>query len=69
MANGVILSKIEELEKQVKSLKKLARQEIGRSEFRPTMVHKKALKKARDNRARGKVLTFSELKNKLGFTS
>lgn len=69
MANGVILSKIEELEKQIKSLKELARQEIDRSEFRPTPVHKKALKKARDNRVKGRVLTLSELKNKLGFTS
>ncbi|OGD95995.1 hypothetical protein A3A48_04010 [Candidatus Curtissbacteria bacterium RIFCSPLOWO2_01_FULL_37_9] len=70
MANGVILAKIEEIEKQVKSLKQLARREVGRRvEFRPTQVHRKALETARKNRVKGRVLTLSELKNKLGFTS
>jgi hypothetical protein len=70
MANGVILAKIEEIEKQVKSLKQLARREISQiQEFRSTQVHKKALDVARKNRAKGRVLTLSELKNKLGFTS
>ena len=38
-------------------------------EFKPTPAQKKALTEARKNREKGKVLTFSELKNKLGFTN
>lgn len=36
-------------------------------EFRPTIVQKKALIKARRNKKKGNFLTFNELKNKLGF--
>ena len=38
-------------------------------EFKPTSAQKKALTEARKNREKGKVLTFSKLKNKLGFTN
>lgn len=38
-------------------------------EFKPTETDKKALARARENRAAGKFLTIDELKQKLGFTS
>lgn len=38
-------------------------------EFRPTSAQKKTLTEARKNRAKGKLLTFGEFKNKLGFTN
>jgi hypothetical protein len=38
-------------------------------EFKPTITQKKALAAARKNRERGKILTLSELKNKLGITA
>ena len=38
-------------------------------EFAPTAAQKKALTKARDNRARGKVLTLNEIKSKLATDS
>lgn len=38
-------------------------------EFAPTSDQKKALKLARQNRKKGKVLTFDELKRKLATTS
>lgn len=37
-------------------------------EFQPTASQKKALLRARRNRAKGEVVTFSEFKRKLGFT-
>ena len=38
-------------------------------EFAPSAAQKRALKKARDNRARGKVLTLNEVKRKLATDS
>ncbi|MEK7174864.1 MAG: hypothetical protein AAB722_00810 [Patescibacteria group bacterium] len=38
-------------------------------EYQPTASEKKALTRARKNRAAGKFLTIDELKQKLGFTS
>ena len=36
-------------------------------EFRPTLIQKKALKKAEENLRQGKTLSYDELVRKLGF--